>query len=260
MRGAIFLMAAVAAGGAELGDPRQLIRHAQDVAREQFQLAARYLGQEDIRVYQVKQNGRRTLHSWSTYEASILEGYPYYHLVARNGKPLSKKLKAEQDRLMAREMEYRRKTPLAERRSTARYSTNLQHLIDYHDLSYEGDDTMEGRRVWVIATRLKPDAPMPAKYEDLLLAADAKYWIDQDTGAVLRWRLAIKRPMHSWSIGSVDEKITMMLPGTGGKPVFVPKQMSAEVPEGDGAVRLTVQSFSNYKRFEADSLITFDPK
>ncbi len=239
---------------------RQLIHNAQAAAREQFRLAASYLGQEDIRVYQINRNGRKNMRSWSTYEASILEGYPYYHLVARNGKPLSKKLEAEQDRLMALELEYRRKTPLAERRSTARYSANLQHLIDYHDLTCEGEDTLDGRRVWVISTRLKPSAPPPTKYEDLLLAGDSKHWIDQQTGAVLRWRLVMKRPMNAWSIGSVDEKTTMLLSDAGGKPLFVPKEMSAQVPEEDGAVRLTVQTFSNYKRFESDSTITFNSK
>lgn len=253
-------MAAIAAAGSEPGDLRQLIRNAQAAAGEQFHLAARYLGQEEIRVYEVKPNGRKSLRNWSTYEASILESYPYYRLVARNGKPLSKKLEAEQDRLMAQEMEYRRKTLPAERRSTARYSTSLQHLIEYHDLAYDGEETQDGRRVWAISTRLKPDAPAPRKFEDLLLAGDSKHWIDQETGAVLRWRLTITRPMHSWSIGSIDEKITTMLPGTSEEPVFVPKQMSAQVPEQEGVVRLTVQSFSNYKRFEADSLITFDPK
>ena len=246
--------------GGQPGDVRQLIRKAQAVAREQFELAARYLGQEDIRVFDVKQNGRKTLRSWSTYEASILEGSPYYRLVARNGKPLTKRMQAEQDRRMALETEYRRKTPPSERRSTARYSTNLQHLLDYHDLTNEGENKMDGRRVWVIGSRLKADAPAPAKYEDLLLAADSTHWIDQETGAVLRWRLVIKRPMHSWSIGAVNEKITLTLADAAGKPIFVPKQMSALVREEEGMVRQTVQSFSNYKRFEADSLITFDPK
>ena len=260
MRSATLLLAALFASGAEPEDARKLIRIAQSAEREQFRLAARFLGQEDIRVFEVKQNGRRTLRKWTTYEASILEGSPYYRLMAINGKPLSKKLEAEQDRLMAHEMEYRRKTPPAGRHSTDRYSTNLQQLIDYHDLTNEGEQILDGRPTWLISTRLKSGAPMPTKNEDLLLASDSSYRIDQETGAILRWRLVMKRDLHSWAIGSIDEKTVMLLSVAGGKPVFVPKQMSARVPQEDGTFRETVQSFSNYKRFEADSLITFEPK
>ena len=256
----LFAFCAIPCAAAEPGDLRKLIETAQSAAREQFQLAARYLGQEDIRVYEIKQNGRKTLRKWTTYEAGILEGSPYYRLVAINGKPLSEKQEAAQDRLMAHEMEYRRKTPPAERHSTDRYSTNLRHLIDYHDLTYDGEQILDGRPAWLISTRLKSSAPKPTKYEDLLLAADSTHWIDQETGAILRWRLVMKKTLHSWTVGSIDEKIVTLLSDTGGKPVFVPKQMSARVPHEDGPVRETVQSFSNYKRFEADSSVTFDPK
>ena len=259
MRLACSLLFIAIAHAAEPPNLRQLLQDAQAATREQLRLSARYLGKEDIHEYEVKPSGKKTMHRWSTYEASVLEGMPYYRLIAINGKPLSKAQEAIQEGQMARELEYRRRTAISERRNKSRYSANMQHIIDYHELSFVGEEPMAGRPTWVIDTKLRDSAPRPEKHEDLMLSGNTRLWIDQASGVILSWRLTIHRPWHAWTEGSTDQKITQVIESPDGKPIFVAKEMSARAPLPNGAARLTVQTFSDYRRFEADSLITFEP-
>jgi len=253
------LLVLLAASLCHAAEPLDLLKQAQTAAREQLKLTARYLGREDIREYEVKPNGHKTLRRWTTYEASVMEGAPYYRLVAIKGKPLSKAQEQMQEAAMAHELQYRRRTPHSERRNRSRYSASIQHVIEHHDLELLGEEQMGGRKTWVIQSHLRPAAPFPAKFEDLMLSGDARLWIDQETGVLVRWRLNVTRSWNSWHAGSTDEKISMVLAHHEGKPIFVVKEMSARVPLEKGSARLTVQSFSEYKRFEADSFITFEP-
>lgn len=213
--------------------------------------AVNWLSREDIRRYN-STKGRKLL-QWETYEASMVEGSNYYRLVARNGKLLKKQERDEERKKLEREAARRRMMPGKTRSVGERYSMSIQALLDHHEIKYSGEDvTPDGRKYWIIDTRLHDLAPLPAGPGDMALSGDATLWIDQETKLLLRQELRVTRVWRAWLPGSLVF-YEMLWNGE----VMLVKRISLTLA---GQVsRETDQVYSNYRKFASSSDIRFEP-
>lgn len=232
-------------------DPKTLVERAIESGLRNRSKSANWLGREDIKRYTLAKGGdRRKLESWVTYEASKLEGQNYYKVIARDGKPLSPKDAAKEQQRMDAEA-LRRRTHPAQRGSDStakRFSISLQQLLAFHALQLKGEDTVHGRKVWIVEAELRSFAPHPRQPDDLALIGDLTLWIDQETGLVSMQELRVTREWGNYTPGSM---IRYDLDWNG--EVMVPSKISIAMGR-----RYIEQVYTNYRHFGADAVIQFD--
>lgn len=233
-------------------DPKLLVERAIENGARNRVKSANWLGREDIKRYIAGKSGggARKMTSWVTYEASKLEGQNYYKVIARNGKPLSKKEAAKEQARMDAEAERRRLHPNQRGKdSTAkRFSISLQQLLVFHKLEYKGEETVRGRKVWMVDAVLRSYAPQPSQPDDLALAGDLTLWIDRESGAVSMQELRVTREWGNYTPGSM---IRYDLDWNG--EVMLPSRIA--ITMGRAYIE---QVYTNYRHFGADAVIQFD--
>ena len=233
-------------------DPAALLRETIELSKANAQKSVNWLAREDIK--RTDPNKSNKLVSWETYEASRVEGENYYRLVARSGKPLNR-AEVQRERLkLERESEYRRTTPVgqrAPRTASNRYSMSIRHLLDHHELQCSGEDvTPEGRKYWIIDTRVGSDAPGSKGRGDMSLTGDVTLWIDQETKLAWRQELRVTRS-GGWAEGS--QIVYEMF--WNGEVMLVGKIHLRIVGPGG---RNTEQVYSSYRKFASSSDIKFE--
>jgi hypothetical protein len=223
---ALLLLAAVA-------DPRTLLERAIAVEKEALPERSRYFAREDVRVTRIEGERRKQL-AWNTFEAMMVDGRVRYRQVARNGKPL----KPQQQKLQP---------------ESKRFGLKLTQVLEHHDLELVGRETLEGRPAWHLRTHLRPAAPAPGGMEDLALLGPLDLWIDEATGQERRLRLVVEKPRGPWTLGT-----TLDANGTRIDRVFVAGHALVRRPVGKAIIE-TEQTYTGYKRFSSEAVVTFAP-
>lgn len=230
-----------------------------ETGTENLQRSANYFGREDIRFYQIFFTGKPRQISWTTSEASVVEGAPYFRLTAINGRKLSKKQEQAEQRKLERATAERRQRKLDGQplRSTdSRWSVDLRHLLKFHDLERVGEDTIARRKMLVVEARLREEAPAPVGRNDLALAGNLRLWIDAETGYAVRRLLEVTRSWGEWREGSLVEYQLFREEG-----IYLLEYIRVTRRVDHARVRAveTEQRYSQYRKFTTDSSITFEP-
>lgn len=223
-------------------DPAQVLSKALEAHEELVPRIKDYLGREDIRYYQTQNARERRMVDWRTYDAFIVGKNRVFRLVARNGKPVkpgkgkAKPKPGEEDRISFKPGDFERN----------------------HSLRILGEDTVLGRRCWILEALLEPGAPDNVSRNGGASSSDATLWIDQETFWILKQQILLRRRWQGFPEGSVvsyDSLWHDQLPLTGRIHLqrtfsFGNRHLLAE----------TEQIYSNYRRFGAESAIEFNPE
>lgn len=225
-------------------------------------LAARFVYHEEIRYVETRNDGRARVERRTGYEVTILEGEPYHRLVSVDGEPLSEaEQKAEEKRY--REVErYRRKTPMEERRrryfaaEEQRYRFDAALVARYHELTLASEETVAGRRCWIVETRPKSGAPKPMRRSQWSLAQAFRYAIDQETLFPVRIEARQLFAFDGWDAGSQTTYENTQMDG-----VWLTARVTSDGHGRRGGVKArfrTEQIYSDYQRFQSESVIVFE--
>jgi hypothetical protein len=187
------------------------------------------------------------------YEWIYLEGEPFRKIVARNGKPLQGKA--------AREEEARMRMTAAERRASGRKPNprvirvgglSGKTILTAMTHTAAGEEMVDGRKSWVITAEPKPGPET--------LAYRMTFWIDQQERVLAQVKYEV--------IGRGEES----LPGTWLTTTYVrfaeglwfKRSLNGEFftgppvrPRSHWRQRHT---FSDFRRFDAESTVTFEEK
>jgi hypothetical protein len=229
-------------------DPAKLLAEVIGASKENSRRSINWLGQEDIRRYDLRRKRKRV--SWVTYEASKVEGENYYRVVRRNGKPLPKEEARREQLKLERTAALRRSGEKKDRIPDNRFSMSLRHVIDHHELKYVGADTYGGRKIWIIDTRIYHVAPLPSGPGDIALAGDGTFWVDQETKLLLMQEIRVTREWERWNPGSL---VRYELEWNG--EVMLPRRI---LVRNETAASESEQLYSDYRKFGSDSTIRFD--
>ncbi len=225
-------------------------------------LAARFVYHEEIRYTETRNDGRARVERRNGYEVSILEGEPYHRLVSVDGEPLTEdEQKAEDKRYREVEL-YRRKTPMEERRrryfaaEEQRYRFDATLVLRYHELTLAGEETVAGRRCWIVETHARRGAPKPKRRSQWSLAQAFRYAIDQETLFPVRVEARQMFAFGGWDAGARTTYENMLVDG-----VWLTGHVTAEGRGRRGGVAAqfqTEQTYSGYKRFSAATTLIID--
>jgi len=249
----LWLTFAMAQGGGDPAaqgpvDPARLLLEVIDASKENSRRSVNWLGQEDIRRYDLRRRRKRV--SWVTYEASKVEGENYYRVVRRNGKPLSKEEARREQSKLERTASRRRSGKKKDDVSDTRFSMSLRHVVDHHELKYVGADTYGGRKIWIIDSKIYFAAPLPSGPGDIALAGDGTFWVDQETRLLLMQEIRVTREWERWNPGAL---VRYELEWNG--EVMLPRRI---LVRNETAASESEQIYSNYRKFGSDSTIQFD--
>jgi hypothetical protein len=214
-------------------------------------------------------NGQVKSEKSDQWETVIIYGEPHHRMLERDSKTLSAEdLRKEQeklDKLVAKrsnETAEQRAHREAEREKEREKDREfLREVPDLFVFKLLGDETIDGRGVWVISATPKPDARPKSGDAKPLLKVQAKVWIDK---AEYQW---VRLEAETTATISFGLFIARLAPGA--KLEFEQTRVNDEVwlPKREvvrGAARLGLvkklvgeeeTTWSNYRKFQVDSKV-----
>jgi hypothetical protein len=138
-----------------------------------------------------------------TYQVLMLDGSPYYKLIAENGQPLPAADAAEQDRKLEEEIAHRRnESPderekrIAEYRSERRQDHALMaQMARAFDYKLLGVETVNGRRCFVLDATPKPGYQPINRDTEVLKGMRGRMWIDAKEYQWVKVQAEVFRPV-----------------------------------------------------------------
>jgi hypothetical protein len=195
-------------------------------------------------------NGR--LNFTQDYEWIFLEGEPFRKQVARNGKALKgRRLREEEERM--------RMTAAERRADAARPRANLikvgnlsgQTILTRMDHTEAGEEAVDGRPAWVIRAEPKPGHEA--------VAYRMTFWIDQEDIAIAQLRYdVIGRGVDSLPGSWLITTYTRLKEGLWFKKTLQGEFRSA--PPRPRSHWKQFHTFRDFRRFDAESTVTFEAK
>ena len=249
-------------------DAREIVRRSIEMDRKNEAVARNYtfLERDETRILDRSGKPKKAPES-RTFDVTLLEGSPYRRLVKRNDRPLPPEEERKEQEKLRKSIEERRKETPAERQSRIaewerkqqRQRAPFQEIPDAFDLRLAGQETLDGRDVYVIAATPKPG------YKPKLAAAanfpkiKGKLWIDKLDN---QWVKGEIETLDTITIGGILVRLAKGSCATFEETrvndeVWLPKQITL-----DGSARLLLVvgaraqidiAFSNYRKFQADS-------
>jgi hypothetical protein len=183
-----------------------------------FQVANRYNWKERV----------RTPKGTKTSQVTMIDGTPYYRLIAVNGKPLSpaeqaKEAKKQQQAAAERAAE----TPEQRRKRVEKYEKDrrrdaemMAQLTKAFTFTLAGQGKLRGFDVWALKATPCKDYHPPSMETQVLTGMRGQLWIDQKT---FQWVKVLAEVVHPVSIGGFLARVE---PGT--------RFELDEAPVGDG--------------------------
>jgi hypothetical protein len=242
-------------------DPAEILRRLGEAFQENRRAAASFVFRENISYSEFGPGIKlRNRHS-RTFEVVFIEGEIYYRLVAIDGQPLSpEQEKLEQNRLAEVER-FRKQTALDERRrlrseaERQRYSFDLGLLASTHTAAVAGETVIEGRPVVLVNTEPRKGTPRPITLREWVYLLKGRLWIDRETGFPVRAEYTqVKTGLGRKKGGAVSYEWTRVEDAWLAKRI-VSRIRPADTDDAPITLRETDQSYSNYRRFRAESHI-----
>lgn len=249
-------------------DAREIVRRSIELDKKNEAIARSYTFLERNETRILDRSGKpRKPPEIRTYDVTLLEGSPYRRLVARNDKPLSpQEERKEQERLRRSIDERRKETPAQSQlriaewdRKQQRQREPLQDIPDAFDFRLAGDETLNGRDVYVIAATPKPGYKPKRAADAYYPKLKGKLWIDKRDN---EWVKAELETLDTIAYGGILLRL-----GKGSRVTFeearvndevwLPKRIAidlgARVMLVAGA-RVEIEiAFSSFRKFQADS-------
>jgi len=249
-------------------DAREIVRRSVELDRKNEAIARNYTFLERDETRMLDRSGKpKKAPESRTFDVTLLEGSPYRRLVKRNDRPLPPEEERKEQEKLRKSIDERSKETPAERqnriaewdRKQQRQRAPFQEIPDAFDLRLAGEETLDGRNVYVIAATpklgYKPKLAAAAYFPKI----KGKLWIDKRDN---QWVKGEIETLDTISIGGILVRLAKGSRATFeatrvNDEVWLPKQITL-----DGSARLLLVvgaraqidiAFSNYRKFQADS-------
>jgi hypothetical protein len=144
--------------------------------------------------------GRRTN---KTYKVTMIDGSPYYRLIAVNGEPLSPQQAAVEERKLRSEIQRRQQeSPAARQRRVAEYRRErrqdhelMAQMVKAFRFRLEGEETVNGRRCFVLNATPRPGYQPINRDTRVLTGMRGKMWVDTEQYQWVRVHAEVFRPV-----------------------------------------------------------------
>ena len=211
MRGLLLLAAmAVAPCSGAWPDAREIVRRSVAVLEQDWKRAPEYsYTDRDAE----SKDGSRTVRTSKVY---MIDGSPYYRLIALNDEPLSPRQEAREEAKLQAAIARREKESASARAGRiAQYVKErrqdhmlMREMVNAFDFKVRGETEMEGHRVYVLAAGPRPGYHPPTLETRALTGMRGTLWVDVETYQWVKVEAEVFKPV------SVALFIAKVRPGT----------------------------------------------
>jgi hypothetical protein len=250
-------------------DAREIVRKSMEL--DQVNWAQRkdytWVAQDSERY--LDSNGKTKSVKTEAWETLILFGEPHRRIIEHDGKRLppdaQRKQQERLDKVLAklgRETPEQRQRREAEAERQRRKDREfLREIPDLYDFRLDGDAIVDGREVWVIEARPRPNARPKSGDAKALLKIKGKIWVDK---AEYQWVR-----IEAETTGTISYGLFLARLNPGARLVFEQTRVNNEVwlpkreyTKGSGRVALVKKIsmeqemvWSDYRKFQVESKI-----
>lgn len=206
----------------------------------------------------------RSVHTW---EVMVLDGSEYKKLLAHNGKPLTPKQKAAEEKKFQAEKWRREHQSAAERqkriakyqKARAQDHAMLREMIRAFEFHLVGEEKVDGRQTYVLDAEPKPGYQPTSRETRVLTGMKGKLWIDKQTNQWVKVEAEVIHPVSFYAVASVGPGTKFVLEQTPvDDGVWLPKRFSVNVNASVfwfSRNTSELDTYSNYRRsdLEADA-------
>lgn len=174
--------------GADLADPREMIRRSVAAELENSKRAKNYTFLQRTEDRELDESGQVKSKQSKTYDVTMLQGSSYRRLIERNDRPLlPKEEKKEQDKLRSSLADLRHETQAQREKRQSEYDNRpgrnramLNEIPDAFDFRFRAEEEVDSRPVYVIeGTPRAGYRPQNADARILLPKLKLTVWIDK---------------------------------------------------------------------------------
>jgi hypothetical protein len=269
----LFASVFVSSAGLHAQDVREIVRKSVELDQANWVRMKDYTWIAHLNTRHFDSNGKVNSEEREAWETVILYGEPYRRKLERNGKALPPdEQRKQQEKLDKSVAKLRRETPeqmqkrLADEDKERRKQREfLRELPDLYDFRLEGDASVDGRAVWVIAATPRPGYHPQHSDAKALQKIRGKLWIDKQEYQWVR--------LEAESTGTISYGLFLARLNPGAKLIFEQTRINDQVwlPKreflrGSGRValfkRISMEqelTWNNYRKFQAESKIVMAP-
>jgi hypothetical protein len=259
-RGLTILLLAAGAVCAQTPDAAKLLSGAAEAVRKNRREAAIFVYQERIHEREIHWDGTVSEGGEVGYEVVFVEGETYHKRTSVNGRPLSGRAAREEEQRMQSVAQFRRNTPIEERRrrlaaeERRRLRFDVRLISENHQARFDREEPCGTRRCMVISVWPKPGTRRPRNPNEWSLSLRGHLWIDAESMHPVRAEME-----QGYDALTQPEGARSRFKWEPVENVWLIESIVSRVEVGSRrvAVRETVQEYSAYQRFQADSVLIF---
>jgi hypothetical protein len=158
----------------------------------------------------------KTDSGYVTYHVLMIEGSPYYQVIARNGKPLSgDEEKKEAEKLDQARAKRKSESPEERKNRISKYESDrkrdhalMQELTKAFSFQLLGEHKLGGFTVYALRATPRPDYKPPSMETEVLTGMEGNLWIDK---ATYHWVRVTAKVIHPVAIAGFLARVE---PGT----------------------------------------------
>jgi hypothetical protein len=169
-------------------DPRAIMKRALEADRRNQEITRNYTFVQRSFTERLNGDGSVKRRELRTYDITLSEGTPYQRLIAIDDKPLEPAMERREQEKLRTDIELRRKeTPQQRAKRFADWEKRrnrerviLNEALDAMDFHMLGEETVRGRKAWIVEAVPHPGYRPKSSEARILLKAKGKFWIDQE--------------------------------------------------------------------------------
>jgi len=184
-------------------DPNEIVQRSVKKVEADWKAAPRYSYREHDVEEKFDRNGKVKFRSVNTYQVIMMDGSEYRELIARNDEPLTPEERAEEQSKLKAERERRRnESPAAREKRVSLYQKEraqnqkmLLELVDAFNFRLTHEQTVHGRKTWVLDATPKPGYQPKSRETKVLLGMRGKMWVDEETYQWVKVQAEVIKPV-----------------------------------------------------------------
>lgn len=263
------LVSAQTVAPVEDAEARAIVEKAFATAQANDALARQYTFQEKEIEKTLAAQGRVEKTESETHDVTLLDGSVYKRLTHRNGQPIpAEERQKEEEKLQKSIEQQQQETPpdrqkrLAEARKRVEKERQMrEEVLKAFAFRLAGEESLDGRRAWVIEAIPLPSYKAPNKRAEFLKKIQAKLWISKsDYGWMKVDAETIDKASMGWILVRLNKGAKLELTQRKvNDEVWLMESTKIRFDAKIGLIknirRESVREFSNFRKFQTDSRV-----
>ena len=201
----------------------------------------------------------------NTWEVMVLDGSEYKKLLARNGKPLTPKQKAaEEKKYWAEKWRREHQSPSERATRIAKYEKErkqdhamMHEMAVAFDYKLVGEGNVDGHDVYILDASPKPGYVPTSRETKVLTGMRGKLWVDKKTDQWVKVEAEVIHPVSFYAVASVGPGTKFMLEQEPvGDNVWLPKRFAVNVNASVfwfSRNSSELDTYANYRRADVEA-------